>query len=1151
MALHRPINIACEKSKMPSVKRPPDIDVMSMIRPSQLQEARRFIDGLHTAISKMMNSKEGRTKSMTYKLSHSVQVMKTNPVYCYARFSQADIDEIPVDLKQSFQKFPSEGFICECRVKDIYLGMGLSESKSGARSKASEQAMSVLAAMRVTVEPVQRRWKNQNYPDLVLTKAGKIREKLPPFFSPPVGIDDYRIEQDRMNSNMKPKLEGLKSSEGSSNHLGPPISGNIVENFVIVLGKNGTNPISVLYSSAQICKMSVDFCFEKERDGEEYICTFFIEGHAVADGKGVKKTLKLLVADKALKCLRKICHSMVSKESGLIRGRRIIYRKDIKNKAKHEEIKPKAVEENSVAIKMMKMMGWKDGEGLGASSTGIVEPIKVKGNFNRGGLGSKASDSDNITREEVRKMIEKYAASDSIEELTFSSELNFDERLEIKMMAKRYGLSERTVKDTYSGRKRTFLILSKKTHQLEKEGKWGKYQLVKPQGGDRYVTSKYLNYQDKRASKGAPPQILNQHSDAGMGRDIRIMGGLSNKKTHENNPDGWNTNRLECGSDRLDGVCGTSFGRGGGLGGLSRRGEQTSVSREAGRGIRPSTSVETIEVIESKTMLDDEMETTSLVTQDSKCIKTTADIIGNSVIPVSSTSSCTPVSSVRITEPVPSVINPTPLPSNVCTPDVGAVSNPVPVELKPVKDRNSARPIPDLQNQLQARSVKKESSVKQKEQGSRLTEWSEGDAVVARRPRLKGGGERRERSVSVTPNVGGEVKDIMDKNIAQLRQGVANSRHQDECKAPGALTLESTSKQSLEQLPLPPSNELASYSRTSEGSLHIQSVLNINDAELSSHVLSSLITSDLGPLSLMTSPKSSDVIQKLITVLPSTNLKPILNIVVANFTHLSMDSAGCKVVQALLEFSRPDQQSFMTSLLCTSKTLLTLVTDMHGTHVAQACLPHITSSRNTLIALVNALLGHTAMIGKHQCGTLFLQRLMGILNTHYPGAPTTCLLQEDILANMAQLVVTEPGSRLIQALLKGTQPAVLIRVARWIQENKKVVVITKATVRTAVEVLQLIVNRLGEEKIWQRLLDSVYRAFLELDKDSAEKKSMLMTAALHPVGHMFAKDMVTMVKYAGQICKTEVMQDLAENVDELCLNNFGGSVLKGLEGTIG
>merc|ERR1712179_895278 len=182
-----------------------------------------------------------------------------------------------------------------------------------------------------------------------------------------------------------------------------------------------------------------------------------------------------------------------------------------------------------------------------------------------------------------------------------------------------------------------------------------------------------------------------------------------------------------------------------------------------------------------------------------------------------------------------------------------------------------------------------------------------------------------------------------------------------------------------------------------------------------------------------------------------------------------------------------------------------------------------------LMALVNALLGHSAMLGKYQCGTFFLQRLVGVLSTHYPGSATTCLLQEDILANMAQLVITEPGSRLIQALLKDSQ---------------------KPTVHAAVEVSQLLVDRLGDEEIWGILLDRVYRSFLELDKDSADKKSVLMTAALHPVGHLLAKEMVAKVNYVGESCKKQVLHDLAVNVDELSLDKFGSIVLKGLVGTI-
>ena len=184
----------------------------------------------------------------------------------------------------------------------------------------------------------------------------------------------------------------------------------------------------------------------------------------------------------------------------------------------------------------------------------------------------------------------------------------------------------------------------------------------------------------------------------------------------------------------------------------------------------------------------------------------------------------------------------------------------------------------------------------------------------------------------------------MDKNTAQLKQEVTNSVE----KSINSLLPEPASTEFLDQIPLPPSREIAAYSRTSKGSLHIQSVLN-----------------------------------------------------------------GCRVVQSLLEFSSPDQQRAITSLLCTSNTLLTLAADRHGTYVAQACLPHLTPSPTALLDLVNAVLGHTTMLGQHQCGTFFLQRLVGILSTHYPGSSASCLLQEDILGSLAQLVITEPGSRCV------------------------------------------------------------------------------------------------------------------------------------------
>ena len=132
----------------------------------------------------------------------------------------------------------------------------------------------------------------------------------------------------------------------------------------------------------------------------------------------------------------------------------------------------------------------------------------------------------------------------------------------------------------------------------------------------------------------------------------------------------------------------------------------------------------------------------------------------------------------------------------------------------------------------------------------------------------------------------------------------------------------------------------------------------------------------------------------------------------------------------------------------------------------------------------------------------------------------------------------------MQVLLQDTQPGVVIRVAKWIQENKKVVIITKPTVYVAIAVLEHIVDRLEQEGCWKSLLE------LELDNDSAEKRSVFMGAALHPVGHLLAREMVAKVNHVGESCKEDLMRVLASRVDLLSSDKFGGIVLKGLIGSL-
>ncbi|CAG4964021.1 unnamed protein product [Colias eurytheme] len=138
--------------------------------------------------------------------------------------------------------------------------------------------------------------------------------------------------------------------------------------------------------------------------------------------------------------------------------------------------------ENSVATKMMKLMGWKGG-GLGADAQGIEEPIKPNLQMvNRAGLGSTVSDIRALRRAGF-ELMNRYLASDALDvELVFSSEFGKEERAVLHQCAKRVGLGSRSYGD-----KDRFLVVRKKLDPfslvravVEKGGDTPKYQVFIP-----------------------------------------------------------------------------------------------------------------------------------------------------------------------------------------------------------------------------------------------------------------------------------------------------------------------------------------------------------------------------------------------------------------------------------------------------------------------------------------------------------------------------------------------------------------------------------------------------------------------------------------------------------------------------------------------
>ena len=226
---------------------------------------------------------------------------------------------------------------------------------------------------------------------------------------------------------------------------------------------------------------------------------------------------------------------------------------------------------------------------------------------------------------------------------------------------------------------------------------------------------------------------------------------------------------------------------------------------------------------------------------------------------------------------------------------------------------------------------------------------------------------------------------------------------------PDKLVIKSPVKKNLPNS-LPTGPALLDYCKSTAGSHHVQSILSSSDRDFSLQILQTLIKSP-NTMSILTGASSSFVIQKLVSVLPSSDLAPLHNILASNFIRLSLDKFGCRLVQFYLEYCSEEQQILIANQICCQSTIKALACDSNGTFVAQSCLPHLMKYPDQVQALVQAVLGCTVELGSHHHGTYFMQCLVTSLAGQQVTSVCQQMLYEDIMSNMSVLAVTEPGSR--------------------------------------------------------------------------------------------------------------------------------------------
>lgn len=248
----------------------------------------------------------------------------------------------------------------------------------------------------------------------------------------------------------------------------------------LVILENSDNAICIINDTAQFNKVTADYKFTVLPD-HRWRCEVYLEGQYVAAGIGPKKIVKHIAAEEALATLRQtqaVVKSNLRKEghSDAISRSQILARSG-------EEATRQEIKEDNIGNQLLRKMGWKGG-GLGRDGEGIAEPIRVKEQFSREGLGMDTDKTGNqLSKRDIEDIIRNYASSDRQDDLRFSTDLTNDERKQIHQISQKYGLRSKS----YGQGRQRFLVVSRKVHkdqligQLLQEGQVGRYELVKPQ----------------------------------------------------------------------------------------------------------------------------------------------------------------------------------------------------------------------------------------------------------------------------------------------------------------------------------------------------------------------------------------------------------------------------------------------------------------------------------------------------------------------------------------------------------------------------------------------------------------------------------------------------------------------------------------------
>ncbi|OAD54835.1 NF-kappa-B-repressing factor [Eufriesea mexicana] len=247
---------------------------------------------------------------------------------------------------------------------------------------------------------------------------------------------------------------------------------------IVIIERPGDIPQNTLACAIHASGGNLEWKFDKIKDS--FKCSIFVNSKLLAEAsnsnqKSAKKDASII----GLHELQKYYYTIKIKQN-INTNATVTTTTMVKDTSKNDSIS-----DDNIGRKLMKLMGWSGG-GLGKSQQGIIEPIMIKQQINREGLGLKPNFcSMNDLKFKCKDIMTRYLTGDMRNDLVFSADFTNDERAVIHQVARQLNLKS----NSYGAKNQRTLVVSRKINvrDLVEElkclgGVTNKYQLIKPTG---------------------------------------------------------------------------------------------------------------------------------------------------------------------------------------------------------------------------------------------------------------------------------------------------------------------------------------------------------------------------------------------------------------------------------------------------------------------------------------------------------------------------------------------------------------------------------------------------------------------------------------------------------------------------------------------